>query len=232
MIDRRARLIGGYAVFAALAAVIVSPLLASAYVSTNQGDNEIDSPPVSWWAKPALRHAGSLLTWNAPDRAYATYVQVLALLFPAVLLSALATRRRRRNISRVEAWGWRIALAGYALAGTGLLAAGVLLVPGHADSPALNPLFLGVLVPGMALSVIGSTVLGIALLRSGYQPRATAWLLALAIPLLGAGNILGHNSLGMVPLMAAWGLAGRSLRRVEPAPRHAPVTTALTDRPR
>jgi hypothetical protein len=38
------------------------------------------------------------------------------------------------------------------------------------------------LLPATAIDVIGSTVLGIALLRSRYEPRVTPWLLALVFP--------------------------------------------------
>jgi hypothetical protein len=229
MTDRHIRLVGLYAALAALAAAVVSPLLALAYLSTSQGGNDIDSAPVSWWASPILRHAGSLVTWHTPDRAYATYTQALALLFPAVLLCALTARRCRGSVSRGEQWGWRVALGGYWLACLGLLAASVTLVPGHADSPALNAVFVAVLLPAMVLSVIGSTMLGIALLRGRYRPRVAAWLLALAIPLLAAGNILGHNSLGMLPLMIAWGLTGYSLRSDIAARHRAPLTAAVTE---
>ena len=77
---------------------------------------------------------------------------------------------------------------------------------------------MALMVPGMLISVVGSTVLGIALLRAGYAPKLTAWLLALAIPLmLLASDCLGHNSLGLVPLFVAWAAAGRQLWRVEPS---------------
>lgn len=229
MTDRHIRFAGLYAALAALAAVVVSPLLALAYLSTSEGSDEIDSAPVSWWASPILHHAGNLVTWHTPDRAYATYTQAIALLFPAVLLCALTARRRRGSVSRGEQWGWRAALGGYGLACLGLLAASITLVPGHADSPALNAVFIALLLPGMIVSVVGSTVLGVALLRGRFRPRAAAWLLALAIPLLAAGNILGHNSLGMLPLMVAWGLTGRSLLSDVAARRRAPLTAAVTE---
>lgn len=70
----------------------------------------------------------------------------------------------------------------------------------------------------MLLSVIGSTVLGIALLRACHAPRLTAWLLALAFPLLVvASDVLGHNSLGMIPIFVAWAASGRHLWRGEPS---------------
>ena len=124
---------------------------------------------------------------------------------------------RRATNGRLERWGWRIALPGYALAAAGLIAAFVVLVGDSAPAgDALNFVFLALMLPGMLVSVIGSTVLGIALLRSDYAPKVTAWLLALAFPLmLAASEVLGHNSLGMVPIFLAWAASGRHLWRGE-----------------
>jgi hypothetical protein len=83
----------------------------------------------------------------------------------------------------------------------------VVLVGDNGD--VLNVVFLALLVPGMFFSTVGSTVLGIALLRTSHRPRATGWLLALAFPLLIVGSgVLGHNSLGLLPLFAAWAATG------------------------
>jgi hypothetical protein len=219
----RTRAAGLYAVCAAAGSVLFAPLLALSYFATDSGADELQAGTVAAWAEPARDLADGLLTWASPDRVYATYVQVFALLFPAVLICARVTRARRpAPHDRVERWGWRIALTGYGLACAGL-AIGFLLLFGRAAGDAgLNAVYLALLVPGMLLSALGSTVLGVALLRTGYRPRATAWLLALAFPLLAAGSgLLGHNSLGLVPLFVAWGLTGLRLWR-EPLRRAAP----------
>jgi len=86
-------------------------------------------------------------------------------------------------------------LVGYGLASVGLIAAGfAVLLDSAPDSDALNTVFLALMVPGMLISTIGSTVLGIALMRARYLPRVTAWLLALVFPLAFVGSaVLGHN---------------------------------------
>ena len=154
------------------------------------------------------------------------------MLFPAVFLCARAVRAHRFRARSNERWGWRIALAGYGLASIGLVAAFFALIPGSADSTPLNIVFLTLLLPGMFISAIGSTVLGVALLRSRYTPRLTAWLLTLAFPsMLVIPTVLGHNSLGMLPLMIAWGATGWQLRRAgdpTPAPELA-ATPASAD---
>jgi len=205
---------GLYAAIAAATAVILSPLLALSYFATGEGADELQNPTVAAWADPARDLIGPLLTWAAPERVYATYVQAFALLFPAVLLCAWAVRARRPRGTRTERVGWRIALAGYGVATAGLLAAFVILIAGSIAGDALNIVFLTLLLPGMFLSAIGSTVLGIALLRGRYAPRLTPWLLTLAFPsMVVVPTLLGHNSLGMVPLMVAWGVTGLRLRR-------------------
>lgn len=220
MSDRATSRIGLYAAFAAVAAVILSPLLALSYFGIDEGADELQSTTVAAWADPARDLVGGLLTWASPERVYATYVQAFTLLFPAVFLCAWAVRARRPRGGRTERWGWRIALVGYGLASLGLLGAFLLLIVGSTAGDALNIVFLTLLLPGMFISAIGSTVLGIALLRTRYTPRLTPWLLTLAFPsMLFVPEVLGHNSLGMVPLIVAWGLTGMKLRRTDYLPQ-------------
>ena len=205
---------GLYAVIAAVAAVVLSPLLALSYFATADGAEELQSRTVAAWAGPTRDLVGGLLTWAAPDRVYATYVQAFALLFPAVLLCALAVRAQRPRGTRTERVGWRITLTGYGIATAGLLGASFILVAGSNAGPALDIVFLALMLPGMFLSTLGSTVLGIALLRARYTPRLTPWLLALAFPsMVVVPTLLGHNSLGMVPLIVGWGVTGLQLWR-------------------
>lgn len=222
MIDRHSRLIAGYAVVAAAVATVVSPLLALAYLSTGEGRSGLRSATTAWWAEPLLQHASWLVDWSSPDRSYATYTQVIAVLFPAVLACAILSRTSRHPQGRAEWWGWLIALIGYGIGTVGLLVAALTLIPGRAGSSALNLVFMVLMVPGMLCSLIGSTVLGIALLRRDFRPLGTGWLLALAIPLFVCGNLLGHNSLGMLPIMIAWGLAGLRIISTESAPEPQP----------
>ncbi|MFN2466823.1 MAG: hypothetical protein ABR521_01625 [Gaiellaceae bacterium] len=229
MSARFSRLVGLYATVAAAAALVFAPLLALSYFAIDEGVEQLESATVSAWAEPGRDLAGGLVTFASADRVYATYTQVFALLFPAVLLCAWATRGRGGPHARLERWGWRIALAGYALLAFGLLLISIMLIGASASSPILNVAFLPFMLPGVVLGTIGSTVLGIALLRAGYEPRATAWLLAFAVPLWLAGNIvLGHNSLGMVPVFLAWGVTGWRLWRADRIGMQRPHPAATT----
>ena len=230
MSDRATRLTGLYALTAAIAAVVLSPLLALSYFSTGEGADELESGTVRAWADPARDVLGGLLTWASPERVYATYVQAFAVLFPAVFLCARAVRAHRLLARGQERWGWRIAVAGYGLVTVGLVAASFALVPGSADSTPLNIVFLAMLLPGMFVSAVGSTVLGIALFRGRYTPRLTSWLLTLTFPsMLVVPTVLGHNSLGLLPLMIAWGATGWRLWRAgDPAPAAELSTAAVS----
>jgi hypothetical protein len=130
------------------------------------------------------------------------------------------------------------------LLSVGLITASVVLldasaaVKGSSTDRVLDIIFLALMVPGMAISAIGSTVLGIGLLRNRYQPRATAVLLALALPsLLVIPDLLGHNSLGLLPLFLAWGITGYQLwqqgrLRRSPAGRHTDITVESREKTR
>jgi hypothetical protein len=224
MSDRATRLTGLYALVAAGAAVLLAPLLALSYHSTAEGAQELETGTVSAWSDPARDVVGGLITWAAPERVYATYVQLFALLFPAIFLCARAVRARRPAATgRLERWGWRTALLGYGLTSIGLIAASVVLVDasaavkGSSAYAALDVVFISLMFPGMAISVIGSTVLGIGLLRNRFVPRITVGLLVLAFPsMLVLSTLLGHNGIALLPVFVAWAAAGLELWREEP----------------
>ena len=55
----------------------------------------------------------------------------------------------------------------------------------------LDLVFLAVTLPSLLLNTIGETMLGIGLIRSGFRPRLTGWVLALSC-LLTPG--IGHGA--------------------------------------
>ena len=210
------RLAGLYAVVAAAASVVFAPLLALAYSRTAEGAGEFESATMfPGWTERGIDLAGPLLTFASVDRVYSVYTQLFALLVPAVLLCALAARSLRpASRSRLERWGWRVGLFGYALFALGLLVVAVAMFVVSGMHAAIDVPFMTMMFPGLLLSLLGSTVLGVGLLRGGYEPRLTSWLLVLSLPLWWFGSFgLGHNSLGLVPLMVAWGVTGYRLWR-------------------
>jgi hypothetical protein len=112
-------------------------------------------------------------------------------LFLAFTLCAFVIYRYRRP-GCGETWVWRLVLTGYVLA-----CAGAFLDYWTQWTGTYNVLFqVGwiVTLPGLLLTMVGSTVLGMTLLVRGSAPRLPALLLALAIPL--AWLILQATSLG------------------------------------
>jgi hypothetical protein len=200
-----------YTLFAAVGAALGSPLLALSYFATEQGASSREEAFLGGWIEPARGAAGSLLTFASADGVYAVYMLVLAVLFPAVALAAFTARSLRPSERRgAERWGWGLALTGYSVFGAGLALVALLLVALGPDAAVVDVLFMGLTFPGLLISLIGSTVLGIGLVRRAYRPRSTAWLLTLAVPLWILGSVgLGHNSLGMLPLFIAWALTAR-----------------------
>mgnify|MGYP006951241990 CR=1 FL=1 len=61
------------------------------------------------------------------------------------------------------------------------------------------------------ITIVGSTFLGIALLRRGMRPRLPAWLLALSIPSLVVISMVTSLGNVVLPIMFAFGILGRRL---------------------
>jgi hypothetical protein len=222
---RNSRAVTLYSVVAGICAVLFSPLLAMAYFATAEGAEELEIGTISAWAEPGRDLAGSLLTFASPDGVYKTYTLIFALLFPAVILAHSVVRSQRPTTqTKPERWGWRLTRVGYIMFGTGLVIVAVALFVTASDSPIVDGAFMGLMFPGLLLSLIGSGVLGVALLRAGYRPRLAAWLLALAFPLWIVGDfIIGHNSIGLVPLFVAWATSSAALRGAESPALAGPV---------
>jgi hypothetical protein len=168
--------------------IIVAPVITSAY-SLSEGGAE-QAPP---WEPAMSNLLGPLFEFASPEGVYATYGKLYFLVFLGLLLGLLALRARQRgSVGRSEAWGLRLSLVGVVLNLLGN-------IPDYwvGEDTWLEGLgFLIGTVLGVLLLVVGSTMLGIALLRSGTTPtRFGAWLLVLSLPgiilltFIGFGNI-------------------------------------------
>lgn len=211
---RNTRAIALYGIVAGVCAVLLAPLLALSYFATSEGAEELEIGTISAWAEPGRDLAGALLTFASPDHVYSTFTLLFALLFPAVILTASVVRSQRpASQTKPEKWGWRLARTGYVIFGAGLAIVAVALIFVTPGAAIVDIAFIGLMFPGLLLSLIGSTVLGSALIRAGYRPRVTTWLLALAFPLWIVGSfVIGHNSIGLVPLFLAWASSSAALR--------------------
>lgn len=194
--------------------VLVSPLHALSYFATDDGRESLEAATVRLWAEPARDLLEPLLTWASPDTVYTTYGKALGLAVLGVLGGLLALRSARDGEgTRGESRAFRVALAGYTLLSVGVVV--------EYWTPLLEVGFFFFALPGILLSLAGSTMLGVTLLRAGATSRPAGWLLALALPLLFATTALfGHLSVGLGPLVIAWAVIAVRLRR---APQGAPL---------
>jgi hypothetical protein len=202
------RLIGRGAWVAAWVGLLIGQLHALSRHATAAGAEDLELTATAAWAVPAAKALSPLLRWGDADLVYVTYGKIWFPLFLAFTLCAFLIYKQRRP-GRWETWVWRVALTGYVLA-----CAGVFVDYWTQWTGNYNVLFqVGwiVTVPGLVLTMVGSTVLGITLLAQGSAPRLPALLLALAIPL--AWLILQATSLGnaMLSVMFAFGIFGRRL---------------------
>jgi len=198
------RVIGRFAWVMAWVGLAVGELHALARHATADGQGDLDLPLTAAWSVPASRALRPLLDWSDADTVYVTYGKIWLPVFAAFTLCAFVVRERRQAAG-FERWAWRVALTGYVVATASVL--------GEYYTPWLDQSFLVLALPGLLVSMIGSTMLGITLLHSAFRPRATAWLLTLWIPLfVGIGMVTSMGNAAL-PLMFAFGIAGRHLAR-------------------
>ncbi|HEY3560309.1 MAG TPA: hypothetical protein VGL05_22735 [Kribbella sp.] len=211
MNTRAEQRIGQAAWIMAWVGLVVGQLHALARHNTADGAGDLKQPLTRLWSDPARRALRPLLDWADPDTVYLTYGKIWLPVFVAFTLCAFVLYRRRlaRGFERVA---WRTALGGYCLACVGVLldyyTQWTKYLPDTVGSA-----FFGVTIAGLLTTMAGSTLLGIALLRNGFRPRASGWLLALTIPIAVA--VLQVTSMGSaaLPIMFAFGIAGRGLAR-------------------
>lgn len=200
----RRRWIGRSAWIMAWVGLVVGELHALARHATVDGQGDLTQPLTRLWSVPASHALRALLDWSDPYTVYLTYGKVWLPVFAAFTACAYLVYRLRRPV-RFEKWAWRVALLGYGIA--------TLSVFGDYYTPWTDQSFAVLTVPGVLISMVGSTLLGIALLRNGFRPRVSALLLVAWSPLFLA--IVQVTSMGnaVLPVAFAFGIAGRRLAR-------------------
>lgn len=216
------RWIGRSAWVMAWVGLVVGELHALARYATADGKGDLADPLTRAWAVPAARALRPLLDWAGPYTVYLTYGKVWLPVFVAFTACAFLVYRLRRP-ARFEKWAWRVALLGYGLATLSVLL--------EYFTPWTDQAFAALTLPGVLVSMVGSTLLGIALLRGGFRPRTSAVLLVACIPVFVA--IIQVTSMGnaVLPLAFAFGVAGRRIARDAGARdvAFAPVVTTAGD---
>jgi hypothetical protein len=211
MIEGKEGRIGRFAWVMAWVGLVVGQLHALARHQTTEGSSDLDSKLVSAWSDPARDVLAPLLDWASPDTVYLTYGKAWLPVFLAFTLCAFVVHRRYPPLTRVEKWTWRVVLTAYVLACVSI-AAQYWTQWGAMNEALLAAVFLAV-IPVVVLTVIGSSVLGVVLLRRGLG--LPAGLLAATFPAVFV--ISAVTSLGNVflPIAFAFGLLGRRIARAE-----------------
>jgi hypothetical protein len=216
-----ARVIGRLAWVMAWVGLVVGQFHAMARHNTADGKQDLHVWTTRVWSDPARDFFKPLLDWANPDAVYLTYGKIWLPVFVAFTLCAFVVRRSRQPVG-FEKWAWRLALTGYVLACVGVFC------DYWTQWSTYNAFFeiaFLLTLPGLLLTLLGSTVLGIALLRRGFVPRSSAWLLALTFPLAVAIMTVTSMGSAALPVMFAFGIAGR---RIAAVPVAAEVTSAVT----
>jgi hypothetical protein len=184
--------------------LVLAPVHALSRFATADGAGDLESSVVRAWAVPAARLFRPLLSWSDPDTVYVTYGRFwLPLILVATVCAFLV--RRARAPRGGESWVWRFTLAGYGVATVSVF--------GDYYTPWMDQSFAFIGIPGILLSVFGSTVLGVVLLRRGFRPWVTASLLATWLPLFFLLSSLIAMGAALLPMLWAWGVAGLVLSR-------------------
>ncbi|WP_438854214.1 hypothetical protein [Agromyces sp. M3QZ16-3] len=197
----RARLIAAIAWTMAAFGTVAGQLHALSRVAAHPED--LESPIVAAWAPPAMDALRPLLDWGDPTLVYWTYGKIWLPVGLAFLAASVLAYRARGPVGAERAL-WRVQLGAY-----GLL---VLALAGDYWTPWTDAFFL-VGLAAFAVIGLGGIPLGIVLLRRGFRPRTTAWLLIAMLPFFFLITQVTSMGSAMLPLMWGWAIAAESVAR-------------------
>lgn len=222
-LERHSSTIGRYAWWSAWVGLVGGQLHALSRFETVDGRADLELPLTAAWAEPAADALRPLLDWGDPDLVYVTYGKIWLPVFLGFLLCALLVRHLRRPTG-FEKWAWRVVLVGYAWATASVGLSYWTQWTGEYNA-LFEPSFV-VAVPGLLLTLLGSSVLGVSLLKREFRPRTSAVLLAGAFPL--ALLVTQVTSLGnaALPISFAFALCGLGLAASGSEPAGHPEAVA------
>ena len=218
-LERHSTAIGRYAWWAAWVGLVAGQLHALARHATADGRADLALPLTRAWAEPAADALRPVLVWGDPDLVYVTYGKIWLPVFLGFTLCAFLVHQRRQPAG-FEKWAWRVVLLGYPWAVVGV-ALTYWTQWGEEYNAFFEVAFL-VTLPGLLLTLLGSTVLGVALVRNGLRPRVSAWLLLGTFPLALAITQVTSMGSAALPVMFAFALLGRGITRSEDVASTAP----------
>jgi len=189
------------AIAGGLLAVVLTVPFASAYYPAYAIEGE--SPPR--WLKSLEPELGSLLTFAAPVRVYELYGKIFNVVYLLILPAVFSLHRlHQEGSSPKEMWAFRVLVGG-------LIATSI----GVAGDYWANGIGFPIEVLGLLATIVGTTLYGVATLRSGVLPRWSSWLLVAGGPGAFAGMaVTGHLPSGPTLLFAvSWLAVGILLSR-------------------
>lgn len=196
------------AILGGLMAIVLTVPFASAYFSAYPG---YDVPPF-WlqWVRPMLR---PFLTFESSVEVYNTYGRIYDFVYLLCLPAVFGLHHLHQGVSsRIEKWGF------------GLLVVGMLTTfIGVAGDYWANGAGFFIELLGLLTLSIGTTLYGVAMLRSRVIPRWCGWLLVSCLPGAFIFTVLiGHIPSGPTFLSAvSWLIVGSRLlfkRGIRPQP--------------
>ena len=204
--------------------LLLGPLHAMARHATAEGARDFDTAPLTKaWSVPTSEALAPLLTWSDPYTVYTMYGRLWVPVYASIGMSALLVRTKRAMPGRGERWAWRVLLTAYVVM--------TLSIVGDYFTPWMDQSFLFLGMPAAAMTLVGATWLGVALLRAGFRPRVLPWVIALWLPSVLA--ITQVTSLGSVALPSAfaWAYAGSRLlaREAEDVADRVPSRAVRSD---
>ncbi|GAA2044229.1 hypothetical protein GCM10009819_33940 [Agromyces tropicus] len=199
--SRTARLIAVIAWVMAAFGTVAGQLHALSRVAAHPED--LESPVVAAWAPPAIDVLRPILDWGDPTLVYWTYGKIWLPVALAFVAAAILAYRARGPVG-AERVLWLVQLGAY-----GVLA---LALAGDYYTPWTDTFFLVGLAAFLVIGV-GGIPLGIVLLRRGFRPRTTAWLLVVMIPWFVVVTEVTSMGSAMLPLMWGWAVAAESVAR-------------------
>jgi hypothetical protein len=205
MTPSRTVLAARLAMAGAVTSLVLVPLHGLARFNTDFGHGDLDGCCAAWWGRPGLDALHSLISWSDPYSVYLWYGRIWVLLIGTAAFCAFAVHAVLRPVNRTQAWAWRAVLTGLVLETIG--------IGGAFLTPWLDQFYLGVGLPGVALGLLGGTVLGISSLRRGPLPRFTAVILTLGFINEVVLSAFVYAGGAVVPMLFAWAVAGRAAVR-------------------
>ena len=200
---------------------VAGQLHALARFNSHPGD--LEYPLTRFWAEPAIEALRPILEWAHPYEVYVVYGRIWLPICLAFTAAAFLVFRHRRP-QGFQRRAWQVQLGAYCLLTLSVTAAYF--------TPWIEQSFM-VTVAVLLVVGLGGPFLAVSLLRAGFRPRTTPWLLIGFLPFFFAITTVTSMGSALLPLMWGWAIAAHRVAREVRASLDAvaaPVDGAATTR--